>query len=176
MEIQFMKTVVQLLVLIPALVVLSVFAKPLGRPVAADDACTNSIFTPVLESLRTKTSVPLRLPLVVADEYDAALYAEVGWASPARYVIKIGQNCERSYCPFGTVSGMKVSEQTAQPKGNVVKLSGGITGYLTDGSKRSKDTVITWDEGQYRYAITLYAAEPAAIIKVANSALSCDNR
>jgi hypothetical protein len=176
METQFMKTVVRSLALISAIIMLSVFAWPLSRPVPATDACTNHIFAPVLESLKAKTSVPLRLPLVVADEYDAALYAEVGWASPARYVIKIGQNCERSYCPFGTVSGMKVSEQTVRPKGSVVKLSGGLTGYLTDGSRKSKDSVITWDEGEYRYAITLYAAEPVNIVKVANSALSCNNQ
>ena len=56
------------------------------------------------------------------------------------------------------------------------QLGGGVRGYLTDGSETLKDSIVTWDEGQYRYAIAIYAAEPAAIIKVANSALSCVNK
>lgn len=171
-----MKKVVRAFVLISAVFALPAFAMQPGRAVAAAEACANSIFTSVLESLKAKTSVPLRLPRIVADDYDAALYTEVGWASRTRYTVKIGQNCERSYCAFGTVSGMKISAQTARPKGSAVNLSGGITGYLTDGSKKSKDSIITWDEGEYRYAITLYAAEPVDIIKVANSALSCESQ
>ena len=83
---------------------------------------------------------------------------------------------ERSYCPYGTVSGAKIQERTGHPAGKAVELAGGVTGYLADGSKTSKNSTITWDEGAYRYSIAIYAAEPAAIIKVANSALSCDNR
>ena len=126
-----MKTVVRSLVLVLALVILSVLAGLGAGPVAAADACPNSIFASVLESLKAKTSVPLRLPLVVADDYDAALYTEIGWASSARYVVKIGQNCERSYCPFGTVSGMNEkglsvtinAAKTAIPKGSATPVS-----------------------------------------------------
>jgi hypothetical protein len=77
---------------------------------------------------------------------------------------------------YGSVSGMKISDQTSRPRGKVVELAGGVTGYLADGSKTSKNSTITWDEGQYRYSIAIYAAEPEALVKVVNSALSCDNR
>jgi hypothetical protein len=63
-----------------------------------------------------------------------------------------------------------------RPRGEAVELVGGIRGYLTDGSENLRDSIVTWDEGQYRYVIAIYAAEPAAIIKVANSALSCVNK
>ena len=165
---------VRALMLLSALMLLF-FAPPSGSSMAATDTCTNPIFAPVLTSLRAGTSIPLRLPAVVADEYDAALYAEVGWIGRTRYMVRIGQHCERSYCPYGTVSGIKITEQTSRPRGKVIELSGGVTGYLTDGSKATKNSTITWDEGQYRYSIAIYAAEPSAIIKVANSALSCDN-
>ncbi len=162
--------------LIPVAVMLLLFAGPTSRSVAATDECINPIFTPVLASLRARTGVPLRLPLVVGDAYDAALYTKIGSVSRTRYVIHIGQNCERSYCPYGTVSGTKLSKRTLRPQGKVVELAGGVTGHLTDGSKTLKDSIITWNQGQYRYAIAIYAAPPEAMIKVANSALSCDNR
>jgi hypothetical protein len=177
-EIQFVnrKTIIRSLVLIPGVVMLTIFAGGAGRSVAATDACTNPIFAKVLASLRAKTRVPLRLPHVVGDGYDAALYAKIGWVSPTSYVIRIGQNCERSYCPYGTVSGTKLSKRTLRHRGNIVELAGGITGRLTDGSKTLKNSIITWDQGQYRYAIAIYAAAPEAMIKVANSALSCDSQ
>jgi len=171
-----MKTSARLLMLITGVVILSVFAGPATGSLAAPEACTNPIFASLLESLKSKTSVPLRLPLVVGGDYDAALYADVGWVGNARYVVRIGQQCERSYCPYGTVSGAKISERAGRPAGKAVELSGGVTGYLADGSKTSKNSTITWDEEQYRYSITIYAAEPSALVKVANSALSCDNR
>jgi hypothetical protein len=151
-------------------------AVPSNRSAAAIDTCANPVFTPVLASLRSRTRVPLRLPLVVGDSYDVALYAEVSSTSSTRYLVRIGQNCERGYCPYGTVSGTKITRRTGRPRGNVVELANGVTGRLTDGSKTLKNSVITWDQGQYRYEIAIYAAEPAAMIKVANSALSCDNQ
>jgi hypothetical protein len=149
---------------------------PGGPVVAETDTCANSIFRPALASLRAGTLVPLRLPLLVGGTYDEALYAEVGRVSRTRYTVRIGQNCERSYCPYGTVSGAKIPRRTPRPRGKAVELVGGVTGYVTDGSENLKDSIVTWDEGQYRYAIAIYAAEPAAIIKVANSALSCGNK
>jgi len=175
METEFMKIVARLLMLISTVVML-VSASPSSRSRAVNDDCVNSIFAPVLESLKAKTSVPLRLPLVVGGEYDAALYTDLGWVGSTRYVVRIGQNCERSYCPYGTVSGAKISGRAGRPSGKVIELAGGVKGYFVDGSKSSKNSIITWDEGQYRYAITLSAADEAAISKVANSALSCDKR
>jgi hypothetical protein len=175
METQVMKTVLRSSVLILSVVML-LSAALSNRSLAATDACTNPIFTPVLESLKAKTGVPLRLPLIVGEEYDAALYAEVGWIGNTRYVVRIGQNCERGYCPYGSVSGTKIAERTSRPGGKVIELAGGVTGYFIDGSKSLKNSTITWDEGQYRYEIMLYAAERAAIVKVVNSALSCDKQ
>jgi hypothetical protein len=170
------KTMVRSVVLIPAILMMSLLVGPPGRPVAATGTCANSIFGPTLASLRAGTQIPLRLPLVVGGAYDEALYAEVGWVSRTRYMVRIGQNCERSYCPYGTVSGAKISKRTPRPRGQAVELIGGVRGYLTDGSENLRDSIVTWDEGQYRYAVAIYAAEPAAIIKVANSALSCVNQ
>lgn len=168
------KTMVRSFVLIPVVLMLLFVTGP--SRVSATETCTNPVFASVLASLQAKTSVPLRLPLVVGDEYDAALYAEVVWVSRTRYVVRIGQNCERSYCPYGTVSGMMISRRTERPLGKAVELADGSTGYITDGSKTLKDSVITWDQGQYRYTIAIYAAEPSVLIKIANSALSFDNR
>ena len=159
------------------MIVMSLLPGPPGGPVTATaDTCANSIFSPALAALRAGTRIPLRLPLVVGGAYDEALYAQVGWVSRTRYLVRIGQNCERSYCPYGTVSGAKISRRTPRLRGEVVELVGGVRGYLTDGSAKLKDSIVMWDEGQYRYAIAIYAAEPAAIVKVANSALSCDNK
>jgi hypothetical protein len=177
-EIQFVnkKTMTRSLLLVTALALLSLFVWPSPTSATATDTCANPIFAPVLASLRTRTRVLLRLPVVVADAYDAALYTEIGSVSRTRYVIRIGQNCERSYCPYGTVSGTRISGLRGRPRGKVVELAGGVKGYITDGSKTLKDSVITWEQGQYRYAIAIYAAEPAVMIKIADSALSCDDR
>jgi hypothetical protein len=164
------------LTLIPALFMLALCAAPAFSSMAATETCANPIFGPVLASLQAGTNVPLRLPSVVGGEYDATLYADVSWIGSTRYVVRIGQHCERSYCPYGAVSGMKITEQASRPRGKVVELAGGVKGYLTDGSKALNNSTITWDEGQYRYSIAIYAAEPEALIKVVNSALSCDNR
>ncbi|HEX8843718.1 MAG TPA: hypothetical protein VF791_03690 [Pyrinomonadaceae bacterium] len=168
------KPLVRSLLLIPAVVMLSVFLYPSGSSAAANENCANPIFAPVLEPLRAKTTVPLRLPHVVGGDYDAVLYTEVEWVGRTRYVVRIGQQCERSYCPYGTVSGAVRSGRESRPRGKAVELVGGIMGYITDGSKSLKDSTITWDQGEYRYTITIYAAEPAALIRVANSALECD--
>lgn len=164
---------VRSILLIPAMIIVSLMFGQPGVTMAAADTCANSIFESALASLRAGTQVPLRLPLLVGGAYDEALYAKVGRVSRTRYMVRIGQNCERGYCPYGTVSGAKISRRTPRPKGKAVELVGGIKGYLTDGSRKLRNSIVTWDEGQYRYAIAIYAAEPAAIVKVANSALSC---
>jgi len=168
------KTRIRSLLLITAVIMLSLIAGPSGVSVAATNSCASPIFSPVLASLRAGTSVPLRLPLVVGDASEAALYAEVSGVSRTRYAVRIGQYCERSYCPYGRVSGTKLNRRTLRPRGRVVELTGGVAAYLIDGSKTLKDSTITWDQGQYRYEIAIYAAEPAVLIKAANSALSCD--
>jgi hypothetical protein len=63
-----------------------------------------------------------------------------------------------------------------RPHGRAVELSGAITGYLTDGSRKLKDSTITWDQGAYRYSISVYAKEPEAMIRIANSALTCNGQ
>lgn len=155
------------------MVIVSFVAGRPGGPTAAAQTCANSIFAQLLPSLRSGTQVPLRLPAVVGGEYDEALYTQVGLISRTRYLVRIGQNCERSYCPYGSVSGTEISKRAPRPRGKSVGLAGGVRGYLFDGSKQLRNSIVTWDEGQYRYAIALYAAEPADLIKVANSALSC---
>jgi hypothetical protein len=164
------------LLLISIVIVLSVLVSPSGSSFAAKDSCASPLFSSVLASLQAGTSVPLRLPLVVGDASEEALYAEVVGVSRTRYAVRIGQYCERSYCPYGRVSGTKISGRTLHPRGRVVELTGGITAYLIDGTKTLKDSKITWEQGQYRYEISIYAAKPAILIKVANSALSCDRR
>jgi hypothetical protein len=178
METQFVnrKTRIRALLLILVVIVWSVFAVTASVSVAATDTCAGSVFGPVLASLRAGTSVPLRLPLVVGDAPDEALYAEVIGVSPTRYAVRIGQYCERSYCPYGRVSGTKINRRTLRPRGRAVELTGGVAAYLIDGSKTLKDSTVTWAQGQYRYEIAIYAAEPAVLIKAANSALSCDSR
>ncbi|HUQ32405.1 MAG TPA: hypothetical protein VM095_09805 [Pyrinomonadaceae bacterium] len=160
---------------IAVVIVLSVFGVTSGGSIAATDTCAGSVFQPVLASLRAGTSVPLRLPLVMGDTPGAALYAEITGVSRTRYAVRIGQYCERSYCPYGRVSGTRISGRTRRPRGRVVELTNGVAAYLIDGSKKLKDSIITWEQGQYRYEIALYAAEPAVLIEAANSALSCGN-
>jgi hypothetical protein len=142
----------------------------------ARELCANPIFSSVINPLQSTTRVPLRLPVIVGGDYDAALYARVGSVSRDRYLVRIGQNCERSYCPYGRVSGTKLSNSKMRPRGRAVELSGAITGYLTDGSRRSKDSTITWDQGAYRYSISVYAKEPEVLIRIVNSALSCSSQ
>jgi hypothetical protein len=167
---------VRSVLLIFIVILLSAFGGTSSGSVAAIDTCASPVFQPVLASLRAGTSVPLRLPLVVGDASDAALYAEVVGVSRTRYMVRLGQYCERSYCPYGRVSGMKISGRTLRPRGRFVELTSGVAAYLRDGSKTLKDSTITWEQGQYRYEIALYAAKPAVLIEAANSALSCENR
>ena len=118
--------------------------------------------------------------LAVANEhtgdYDAALYASSDRVSRDRYLIRIGQNCERSYCPYGIISGTRISKRTRPLRGKVVELAGGIKGRLIDGSVNLKNSTIAWNQGRYRYVISIYARKPADMLKIANSALSCDGQ
>lgn len=160
--------------LIPGLLLFLICFVASDTRVSATDTCTNAVFMPVFTALQAKTQVPLRLPSVLAGEYDVALYSKVHAVGPTHYLVRIGQNCERSYCPYGAVSGRKISTRTNRPRGGVVELAGGVRGYFIDGSKRLTDSTITWDEGEYRYTISIYAAEPTALINIANSARACN--
>ncbi|MDT4969514.1 MAG: hypothetical protein QOJ64_4251 [Acidobacteriota bacterium] len=160
---------------VAATVVVSSTTAPSSFP-SRRAVCANPIFSSVIKPLQSKTRVPLRLPAIMGGDYDAALYARVGSVSRDHYLVRIGQNCERSYCPYGRVSGTKLSNSKMRPHGRAVELSGAITGYLTDGSRKLKDSTITWDQGAYRYSISVYAKEPEAMIRIANSALTCNGQ
>jgi hypothetical protein len=63
-----------------------------------------------------------------------------------------------------------------RPNGKPVKLERGITGYFIDAKcdRVCNDSTLTWQQGGYRYTVSIKAADVDTLRKVANSAI--DNR
>src|SRR5437016_6718936 len=96
----------------------------------------SSVFEPIMSSLSTKTTVPLRLPTYLATENEShSIYAIIESASAKSYEIQVAftQDCSGgNACHFGIVSGRAIGAKEDQPKGKIVPLGNGITGYFVD--------------------------------------------
>ena len=133
--------------------------------------------------LRTKTSVPLRLPTCVwGMDSDDKPYAIVKSVDAGGYVVVLGAtpDCEGQHvCSYGTMIGssrpvdqIEGYDVTRRPR-TPVKLRGGITGYFYEAvcGAYCSDSFITWTEGRYHYIIGLKAEKRSKLLASVNSAI-----
>ena len=133
----------------------------------------------VVPELQSKTRVPLKLPTYLGDEQteEFPLYAIVEEATPSRYFVQIAFSPDCSggtACRWGGTTGKRIGPKTRRPTGKELKLSRGITGYFVDSTcgANCSDSVLTWDQGGYRYTVESKAASADFLTKVANSAIA----
>lgn len=148
-----------------------------SKALAQTAAKTDSIFEPVMQSLKQKTRVPLRLPTYLANEEETSpLYANVEKASASDYSILIDftEDCNgATACHYGRVTGQAVKPGAKHDKGKAVKLANGITGHFVDAKceRICGDSELSWDANGYRYTVGIKAEKEDKLIKVANSAI-----
>ena len=139
------------------------------------------VFEPVLPDLRAKTSAPLRLPTYLGIKDDGLesfpLYAIIEKATRSSYFLQIAFSSDCSggtVCRWGGVTGTKIGIKTRRPRGRPVKLARGISGFFEDSTcgANCSDSVLTWDQGGYRYTVESKAGALDFLKKVANSAIA----
>jgi hypothetical protein len=140
-------------------------------------------FTNAVTVVRSKTSVPLRLPSCVwglgsEDE----LYAVVKSVDESGYVVVLGAtpDCEGQHvCSYGTMIGttrpldqIDDYDVTRRPR-TLVKLRRGLTGYFYASvcGAYCSDSFVTWSEGTYHYIIGLKAETRSNLLASVNSAI-----
>jgi hypothetical protein len=141
------------------------------------------VFTKAIMTVRSKSSVPLRLPACVSGlGSEDELYAVVKSADESGYVIVLGASpdCEGQHvCSYGTMIGTSRPldqndeyDVTRRPK-TLIKLRGGLKGYYyapVCGAYCS-DSFITWTDGAYNYIIGLKAGKMSDLLTSVNSAM-----
>jgi hypothetical protein len=135
------------------------------------------LFQPVLASVKQKTGLKIALPTVF-DGVDASqLYAYVEKADKSGYFLEIGYtpDCNgATACRYGSLAGEPVTPGQKPLSGTKVTLANGLTGYFTDASCGAScgDSTLTWQQGNVRYTVGSKAGLQAALVKIANSAIT----
>lgn len=141
------------------------------------------VFDKAAVVLRTKTSIPPRLPVCVSglDSPDE-LYAIVKSVDEDGYVVVLGAtpNCKGQHvCSYGTMIGtsralnlIEEYDVTRRPR-TLVKLPHGLKGYFYASvcSAYCSDSFVTWTEGTHHYIIGLKAENKASLLASVNSAI-----
>lgn len=152
--------------------------------ISAQTNHVSAALTEIAPLLRSKTSVPLRLPARISGlDQEPDLHANIVSADDSGYVIVLGatSDCEGQHvCSFGALIGTSrpfesidfysVSDRKDKQS---VTLEHGIKGRYSPGfcGAYCGDNVIAWTEGRYRYVIGLKAGTRADLINAANSAI-----
>ena len=149
----------------------------LASEIGAQTTSSGAIFDKVLQPLRQRTRVPLRLPSYLATESETSpLYAIIMTATSKRYELQLAftPDCDgENVCRYGMVSGIVAPPRPKRPPGKPVKLMRGITGYFIDAKcdRTCSDSTLTWQQDGHRYVVGIKAADIDTLRKVANSAI-----
>ena len=121
--------------------------------ILSQSSADGAIFDPILQVLRQKTRVPLRLPTYLAlEEETYPLTAIIELAAPTRYRLQLAftPDCAGgNVCRYGMVSGQAVGRKAKRMRGKAVKLAKGITGYFIDAEcgANCSDSTLVWQQG-----------------------------
>jgi hypothetical protein len=143
----------------------------------------SSVYTKAVTVLRSKTSVPLRLPTCVwgLDSNDD-LHAIVKSADESGYVLVLGAtpDCQGQHvCSYGTMIGTSHpldqidAYDVTRRRRTLVKLHRGLAGYFYGSvcGAYCSDSFVTWTEGTYHYIIGLKAEKKSKLVASVNSAI-----
>jgi len=124
-----------------------------------------------------KTHVPVELPLLVFQvDPRATLYASLDSVDANEYSVSFSHDtaCQSHACFAGYVSGEVASGDIDTSNSVVVepvRLANGAHAIIV--SKRCgadcEPPSITWDQGQFRYSVSLHTGHHIALIAMANS-------
>jgi hypothetical protein len=135
------------------------------------------VYVEILPLLHQKTRVPLRLPTYFGTEDGITIFATVSASTPSRYVVALDllRDCHQAtVCRLGEVSGEVRGPRASRLRGTRLKLDHELVGYFVDVTCGAScgDSVLSWDEGRYRYSVGIKAEKVAQLRKVANSAIA----
>lgn len=145
------------------------------------------VYAKALIVLRSKTTVPLRLPTCILGlESKDEVYAVVKSANEDEYVLILGAtpDCKGQHvCSYGTVIGTsrpldQIDEYDVKRRPRtLVKLRNGSTGYFYASlcGAYCSDSFIAWTEGMYHYIIGLKAETESNLVASVNSAIQAGN-
>ncbi len=136
------------------------------------------VFQPIIPTLKTKTKVPLRLPSDIPDVDDSLpLYAVIETANSSSYSLILGYTPDcggGNACRLGSLSGEAIGNKRQPLTGKRVKLTQNRTGYFIEATcgANCSDSILTWQEGNYRYTVGIKAGDLKSLTKMANSTVS----
>jgi hypothetical protein len=148
-------------------------AKPV--PVSPTKQTTNSVFSPIIPTLKKKTKVPLWLPSYIPEsDGDIPLYAQLETVTAKSYSVLLGFDPEcngGTACRLGSVSGEKINSQNKILKGKKITLSRKRQGYFVDATcgANCSDSTLSWQEKGYLYQVAIKAGDLKTLVKMANS-------
>ncbi len=152
---------------------LGISTKP--APTSSINQIVNSIFKPIIPTLKKKTRVPLWLPNYIPEsDGDIPLYAQLETVTAKSYSILLGFDPEcngGTACRLGSVSGEMINSKNKMLKGKKIILSRKRQGYFVDAicGANCSDSTLSWQEKGYLYKLTIKAGDLKTLVKMANS-------
>jgi hypothetical protein len=136
----------------------------------------NPVFSPILSTIQQGTSVPIRLPLLIPNEYER-LFAEIppNVPSPTTYTIDLVSDPQcfgTDACHFGSISGWNIDSNAPPLTGITIILQNGNTAYLTWAptcNAGCAESTLLFDISGYRYEVGIKGFALPQLLRMANS-------
>jgi hypothetical protein len=135
------------------------------------------VFRPIVDGLRQKTRIAVRLPAKLPDlgQGSDRVYAVLAHAEPGSYsvVLAFTPDCNgASFCRIGSLTGAAASSKRST--GKRIRLARGVTGYYTEGvcGANCPDSVISWREGPNEYTAGIKGGGETDVAALANAVLA----
>ena len=135
------------------------------------------IFRPIVDELRQKTRIAVRLPTKLPDVGQGSdrVYAVLAHAEPGSYSVLLAftPDCNgASFCRIGSLTGSAASSKRS--KGKQIRLARGVKGYYTEAvcGANCPDSIISWKEGPNEYTAGIKGGGEADVAALANAVLA----
>jgi hypothetical protein len=140
--------------------------------VAASGPKPNPVFSALLPTLKKTTSVPIRLPSVIA--WSSRVLATTNTATSTEYWVELAsvKNCALVHgCHDGFVAGWVIDSNAPQLTGAPLKLQNGTAAYYSPATCGAScdDSELYFDVSGYRYAVGLKGNAMQRLLQMANS-------
>jgi hypothetical protein len=140
-------------------------------------ATVRAIFAPVVNDLKKRTRVPVRVPtrLPGVTTEEPQLYAMIDEATAAGYAVDIDfdpQCMGATACHHGAVYAHKMTPRNSRLRGKAVRLTKGMTGYFTDafcGGAGCGESKLSWKQDAAIYTVAIKAGRLKELVSMANS-------
>jgi hypothetical protein len=148
----------------------------LSNKISKNDTFLNAVFSKTLAQLKKTVNIRIRLPSSIPIDIDRKIYSIIEVSNPSKYKVMLAftESCNGgNACRIGTLSGEDVS-QNYIPKGKLVPLSDGRSGYFVDShcGANCSDAKLIWEQEGVRYIFALKAGRLENLLNMANSSRS----